>query len=230
MVLVYFIMAVTIILSFVTVYTQTKGYMGTRFLLKILSSFSFMIMAFVAIAVVGKVELWHILILTGLLFGLLGDVFLGTKGIVTERYIEPLLLFGLIFFLIGHIFYIYVFITIAQSFLLWLLILIIVLPIVVFGMIKIGVMNPKRATIPIYFYSLIIGLMLISAINYIVTTTFTAKSIVIIIGALLFTLSDLLLGIYNFGNIKEKTKARVAFVYMPSYFIAQTLFALTIAV
>lgn len=232
MIFVYVLMAVTAILSIITVILQTKGRFGLKFLIKGLASFAFMAMGFVALTIVDNIEIWQIGIILGLLFGLMGDVFLCTNGVVKDEYVQPLLLAGLLFFLTGHIIYIVVFLSLTGSFVYWLFAITVILLVVVSSLINTKVIQPKpkQAVVPIMIYTLIIGLMLSSAINYIIATNASTKSIIILIGAILFTLSDLLLGIYNFGNLDNKPAKKniIAFIYMPAYYIAQTLFVLSI--
>lgn len=228
MIIVYVLMALTIVLSIITVTLQTKAYLGMKFLIKSLASFSFMAMALAAIALLPKVEIWHICVIAALLFGLMGDIFLGTKGIVREEYIEPLLLAGLLFFLVGHIIYIIVFMTIINSYVIYLFAIVIVFPLIIYVLMKKNFIEPKKATLPIIMYSSIIALMFVAALNFIIATKGSTKGVLVFVGAVLFTLSDLLLVFYNFRDFGNNLliKNTIAFVYMPTYYVAQTLFVL----
>lgn len=232
MTVIFIFMALTIVLSIITVILQTKGHFGKKFVIKAIASFCFMIMGFTALTFVDKILTWHIGVLAGLLFGLMGDVFLATKGIVKGEYLQPMLLAGLLFFLTGHLVYIVVFLSLAGGFVYPLIAVLALLPTIVFILIKTKVIQPKpkAAIAPIMLYAVVIGLMLVSALNYIVLTKASTQGIIILIGAILFTLSDLLLGMYNFGNLDNRIslKNTIAFIYMPAYYIAQTLFALSI--
>ncbi|MDD4315647.1 MAG: lysoplasmalogenase [Clostridia bacterium] len=230
--IVYILMALAIALSITTVSFQNKGYLGVKFLLKALASFSFMAMGLAAVSMLPRIENWHVCVLAALLCGLMGDVFLSTRGIVKSEYVEPLLLAGMLFFLIGHIIYIIVFLSLAKSFIAWLAVFLAVIPIIIFLLIKRGAMSPSKAKLPVLVYSFIIGGMFLVALNYILKTRASAQAVIIFVGAILFMLSDLLLGFYNFGNFeKDSLKGHVvAFVYLPTYYIAQTLFALSMVI
>lgn len=228
MIIVYLLMALTIVLSLITVTLQTKEFLGMKFLIKALASFSFMAMSLAAIALLPKIEIWHICIIVGLLFGLMGDIFLGVKGIVKEEYIEPLFLAGLLFFLVGHIIYIIVFFSIASSYVWQLFAILVLFPIIMFVLIKKKAIQPGKASFPMIIYAGIIALMFVGALNYIIISKGTTKGIMIFVGAMLFTLSDLLLAFYNFKDFGNNLllKNTIAFTYMPAYFTAQTFFVL----
>lgn len=224
MIIIYILMALAISLSIVTVIIQTKGIIEIKFLIKSIASFCFLAMGIVAVWLADNLEIWHIAIVVALLCGLMGDIFLATDGLVKKEYLEPLLLVGLLFFLIGHVIYIIVYFSIADSFNLLFLIIVGIFPLIMFGIIKTKFMEPKKAILPIIIYSAIIGLMVATATNLFVGSSFSKQSTLIFIGALLFTCSDLLLAFYNFGNRKKCNI--LAYIYMPAYYIAQTLFVL----
>ncbi len=228
----FIFMAITIALAIATAYVQEKGLFGIKFLIKSLASFSFMIMGFIALFIARRVEVWHIGIMIGLLFGLMGDVFLATNGIVEERLMLPLQLGGVLFFLLGHIAYIVTFQSMIANFNLWFLLIFIAFPIIIYTLIKRGIIpcRPKKAIVPMIAYAIIIGAMFAWAINLLVDSQFSTQGIIIFIGAFLFTLSDMLLTFYYFCDFdgKKRRKNIIAFIYMPAYYIAQTLFALAI--
>lgn len=228
MLFVYMLMALTIALSITTVSFQNKGYLGVKFLLKALSSFGFMAMGLAAIALLPKVENLHICILAALLFGLLGDFFLSLRGIAKTEYVEPILLAGMLFFLLGHIIYVIVFLALAGGFIPWLAPLLLVIPLLVFLLMRTGAISPTMAKTPILIYSFIIGAMFVSALNFLLKIP-GPRSTAVFIGSILFMLSDLLLGFYNYGKFeKDSLKGNVvAFIYLPAYYIAQTLFVLS---
>jgi uncharacterized membrane protein YhhN len=231
MLFVYVLMAMTIALSITTVSFQNKGLLGVKFLLKALASFSFMAMGLAALALLEKVEPLHICIVAALLFGMLGDFFLSLRGIAKKEYVEPILLAGMLFFLIGHVIYIIVFLTLAKGFIVWLAAFLFVVPLGVYMLLKSGKISPDMPKPPILIYSLIIGAMFITALNFLLKAR-SAAAVVVFVGSILFMLSDLLLGFYNYGKFeKDSPKGNfIAFIYLPAYYVAQTLYVLSMVI
>lgn len=223
----FFIMAVTILLSFLTVTLQVKQFHAFRFISKCVASLGFMTMGILALSLQKTLETWHFAVIAALLLGLMGDVFLGTKDLIKEKHKDPLMLSGLLFFLFGHIVFIIVFFILAGDFFYWMISLLVIFPIAIFTLIKLKIINPKNAVVPILAYSLIIGAMAVFSLNYFIVSSGSARGIVVFIGALLFCLSDTLLTFFNFREFKqEKSKYILSYIYLPAYYTAQTLFVL----
>lgn len=226
---IYTVITITILLSFVTVTLQVQQKHSLRFISKCLASLGFMAAAFLALSTQNKVETWHFAIVAALLLGLMGDVFLGTKELIKKEFEDPLMLGGLIFFLLGHIAYILVFSLTAARFNYWMLALLAVFPIVIYSLIKFKAIEPGKASIPMIVYSLVIGAMAVAAINYL-AESLSLKGWLIFIGAVLFCLSDTLLAFYNFKSFKNPNNKQIlSYIYLPAYYTAQSLFALVLA-
>lgn len=231
MVGIYVFMGITIAFSIATAYAQEKGVFGIRFLIKCLASSSFMIMGFLALYKVKRIDVWQIGVIIGLLAGLIGDVFHATNGIVETKFTNPLQLSGVVFFWISHLIYVMAFNTLFRNFNSWFFIIIAGIPVIVYILIiKKKIPCHPQAIVPMLFYALIIALMLAIASNILLESKASTQGVIIFVGALLFVLSDLLLGFYYFFDFKDnkKEKSIVAFIYMPVYYIAHTLFALSI--
>lgn len=224
----YVLTAITVFLAGLTVFVQCKGLFGIKFLVKSLTSFGFLTIGLVAFFYLDHVEKWHIIMAIGLALGLMGDVFLASKGVVEDRYVEPLLLAGLVFFLLGHVAYISVFVILSEAFSYFTLIPVVACPILMFILMQLGVIIVKKEKIPILVYSAVLGLMLGQAVNYAVENTFSTRSTFFFVAAILFLFSDFMLTLFNFGKPKLKGSSLVTSFYMPSYYIAQCLFALAI--
>ena len=155
------------------------------------------------------------LILSGLLFSLLGDVFL----IFPKQHFAK----GLIAFLIGHIFYIIAFIV-STGFhcTVW-----IYLPIAIVGIIYLKNIVPYsgKTTLPLIIYVIIItimGWMALEGLNSIRTTgaLFAAS------GAVLFMISDSILAMNKF----RKSFHSAELIILSTYFIAQWFLAFSVIV
>lgn len=224
----YFFCALAVVLSIVTIIMQNKGLFGVKFLVKSLASFSFLTAGLIALLSPDTINKWQILIVVGLAFGLMGDIFLATKRVVKDELVDVLLLAGLIFFALGHVIYIAVFIILSGSYIYPLFALIAIFPIIMFLMIKKGAIAPGRAKIPILAYTVVIGVMLTLALSYMITSDFSVRGIVFFCAAVLFMASDTLLGFYNFGKEGVRFSDTISAIYMPFYYIAQALFAISI--
>lgn len=225
---IYLIAALTTALSLALVVLENKEQFAIKFVLKAVASLGFVMVGILAILNAEYFQNWHMFVLAALIVGMLGDIFLSTGNICKQgKDLDILNLVGMIFFLTGHIIYIFWLAKFVESFNWWLIIIPIILPFIVAMLVKFNVIKTGKATIPSIIYSAVIGLMLACAINAYMSSTLQALTIgkLILCGGILFSLSDSLLAYYNFGN---KPHIALKYVYMPSYYIAQILFALTI--
>lgn len=151
-------------------------------------------------------------ILLGLLFSFFGDVFLmqGKKEF----------LFGMVAFFFAHIFYIIAFNIPEMKFNIFLYGIIFIISLSYYIFLFPSLDNFK---IPVFLYMSVIGLMLYFAISYyLINDNILGK--LIVSGAILFTISDMVLAIRQF---KESFPFSAQLVYL-TYFPAQFLFASTI--
>lgn len=158
---------------------------------------------------------YKIFIVLGLLFSLLGDIFL----IYPEQHFKN----GLIAFLVGHVCYIIAFIvSTGFHFTFWLF-----LPIVVVGVVYARIILPysREMKIPIITYILIIALMVWMAIERLNSLP-TLGILLTAIGAILFMISDAVLALNKFR--KPFFSAEV--IILSTYFVAQWLLAVSVIV
>jgi len=152
------------------------------------------------------------LILLGLLLSFFGDVFL-MKG-------KKEFLFGMIAFFLAHIFYIIAFSVPEMKFNLFLYGIIFTISLSYYIFLFPSLDNLR---IPVFLYTAVISFMLYFAISYyLVNNDLLGK--LILSGAILFTISDMLLAIRQF---KSDFPFSSQLVYL-TYFPAQYLFCLTI--
>lgn len=158
---------------------------------------------------------YKIFIVLGLLFSLLGDIFL----IYPEQHFKK----GLIVFLIGHVCYIIAFtISTGFHFTLWIF-----LPVIVVGILYLRIILPYsgKMKIPIIVYITIILIMGWTAIERFHNDP-TLRTILPVIGAVLFMISDAVLALNKFKNSFFSAEL----IILTTYFTAQWLLAISIIV
>ncbi|MGL5646421.1 MAG: lysoplasmalogenase [Clostridium sp.] len=149
-----------------------------------------------------------------LIFGFIGDIFL-----IFDKN-KTLFLFGLIAFLIGHLFYILKFYTLINVSPFKLAYLPILIFIIIFAFLMFNCLKPNldNLKIPVVIYIFFICLMLGLAI----LNNFNSRhylSLIALVGALLFTISDSLLSISLF----KKAFKHYNFYIMLTYILGQLL-------
>ncbi|HHU56074.1 MAG TPA: hypothetical protein GXZ48_05250 [Acholeplasmataceae bacterium] len=187
-----------------------------KFVLKTITSLSFLVLGFYNY--INNHE--AIFIFLGLLFGFCGDIVLGLK----ERFSKNLcIMLGIIFFFIGHLFYLIVVIKgLKENFLYSLLFTFLL------SIIFIYFFNKKKYNFsklkPFCYLYLLISLLLFSfSLGNVVNKIDTFK-IVIALGVTFFVLSDLLLCHLYFKKQNNTIKLFNIFLY----YSAQILIALSI--
>ena len=220
----YIVVAVVVacILSVITAYLYIKYNYAKRIFFKILSSFAFVLLAVIVI-IHSNSGIYAYGILIALILGFLGDILLSLHPLLNEKDKELFNLSGLVAFLLGHFAYIAVFINIS-GFKLILLPFILIIPLVVLLMIRMKVINSKKASIPALMYSVIISAMLVTAINVFIYHAVN-NSFIILIAAILFVCSDLILTFYNFSKYRLQWMMPLCLIF---YYAAEIIFALSI--
>lgn len=181
------------------------------YILKPLTTFS--IISFALYLTGFELNHYAFLIFLGLAFSLLGDVFLMLKS---DKFMQ-----GLISFLIAHIFYIMAFLNASQI----SINLYAVIPIVLIGFGYLAVLLPKTGNlkIPVLIYALILQAMVITADMFYQTAN-TTGSLMVLIGAIWFMLSDSILAFARF--VKSFKLAQIS--VLSTYYIAQTCIVLSL--
>lgn len=162
------------------------------------------------------------LMLTGLGFGMLGDVLLECQHVFPEKK-SRFFVSGLGAFLLGHLFYIVLFLRLAP--LGWVQPITAVAVFAVLYMLKCRFkVEPGKMTVPVYLYAAIVSVMVGAALAATLWHTGPARPI-FITGALFFCISDALLAYLYFGPKKLPPLRAINVSY---YYAAQMLFALSI--
>ncbi|MEG1613408.1 MAG: lysoplasmalogenase [Clostridia bacterium] len=201
---------------------KRQAFIGMIF--KFVAAFSFM--AIVACSFFSSRANYNyfLFVFLGLLFGLGGDIFLGIKEIAPD-YKKKLIPIGILFFLIGHIFYIIAFLQMVGFNYVPLLIS---AGFAVFGGIMIYLLK-MQASLPLkiilILYYLLITYMASTA-GYFYVVTSSTGALLALIGSILFVISDSSLSQIYFTN--TKFKAHFGVIETATYFSAQILIALSV--
>jgi uncharacterized membrane protein YhhN len=158
---------------------------------------------------------YKIIIVSGLLFSLLGDTYL----IYPEKYFKK----GLIAFLLGHICYIIAFIVSSGTH----FTLYIFFPITIIGFLYLRSIMPYsgKMKIPIIIYVIIIAIMGWAAMERL-NSLHTVGSLIAVLGAVLFMISDGVLALNKF----KKPFYSAELIILATYFSAQWLLAVSVIV
>jgi len=195
-------------------------------LYKTLTSFLFVAVAFASFMVnpgTGVAE-FAMLIMMGLICGLIGDILLDLK----IMYKESSSLYqhgGMVAFLVGHLFYLAALIIYFGFN--WMPVLIaLALAIIIAGVSKfILKFNFAEHTINTYAYSFILSYMMTQACYAAITQGFTACTVLLAAGSILFLLSDLVLVMTYYDNKDSRPFIAVNHVL---YYAAEFTIALSI--
>ncbi len=155
---------------------------------------------------------YSLFILLALIFSFAGDIFL-----LKEKYF----LYGVVAFLVSHLFYFKAFINESGE-----INILLFLPVLFFSIgyfLTIRKSLKRKMIIPIGFYVTVISLMLWSALNLFLMNG-GEKALYILIAAILFTVSDSVLAWNKF--VKNFSFAQS--IILPTYYAAQLLFVLSV--
>lgn len=163
-------------------------------------------------------------ILLGLICGLLGDLVLALRPLQPKEKDKTIIVYGIMFFSLGHIFYLISLISYKEFGSLALILGIIMLT-VILAMSKILGFEMGKARIPTFIYTFLIFMMVGEAIYVGHLDNYSTFSTYLIFGAILFAISDLILSpIYYKGD----NRAFLVISNLLTYYAAQILIALSI--
>lgn len=195
-------------------------------LFKTLTSFLFMVVAFTSFLANPNqgVATYAMLIMMGLVCGLIGDIVLDLK----IMYKESSSLYqhgGMVSFLIGHLFYLAALIVYFGFS--WTPVVIALALAVIIGLVSKFVLkfNFAEHTIDTYAYSFFLSYMMTQACYAAITQGFTACTVLLAAGAVLFLLSDLVLVMTYYDNKDSRPFIVVNHVL---YYAAEYTIALSI--
>lgn len=186
---------------------------------------------FISIAIIGHYQnpanrLYFVLILFALMFGFCGDVFLGIKEIA-PTFKKKLIPVGAIYFLIGHVFYMFAFSSVKG----FEPLTIIAMPVgfaislIMIKALKMPLKGPVAIVLSIY-YGMLIWKVVFTA--WLVHADLSAANILCLVASALFFISDTCLAFLYFTPVKKKNPLVTA--ELSTYYPAQILFALSVLI
>ena len=195
------------------------------FMTKGLASFSFILIFVYAVLDqdVPRLTMISLFILLGLVSGLLGDLFLALRTLREKEENYQIINSGILCFSVGHIFYLAALLMLSNIHYLAFIVSFVMTLIVVVGS-KVLKFDMKISKYPSYFYSILIFLMIGQALGYYLWFSSTF-GLMILIGAILFGISDLILAPIYFKNDQRKF---VIVLNLSTYYLAQILIAFSI--
>lgn len=164
------------------------------------------------------------LFLLGLVCGLLGDLFLGLRPLRPKAENETIILFGISAFAIGHIFY-YIALVMVGGFTFWAIVFSAVVTVLFYFGSKALRFEMGKVMIPALLYSGLIFLMVGQAVFNTVGLGLSTYTGIVVAGAVLFAISDLILAPIYF---KGETRKGFVIANLSTYYAAQIMIALSV--
>lgn len=202
----YVVLGVGVIVSFIFCYQRRKGFSVNNLLFKSVSSLCYLLTAVFALINNKDAYTYGSLIIMGGALGLVGDILLDLKGIYKSE--EKIYLKGgFIFFLVGHIFY-----TCAIIYSLkikWWLVLIAAVVSVLIGIGTVLSANLMKVHYGAYrrivaVYVAFLAMTTVTSVISVFVSHFQKGYVLLMIGSVLFLLSDAVLSNTFFGRGKDK--------------------------
>lgn len=202
----YIVLGLGLVVSFVFCIERSKGFSLKNLLFKTTSSLCYLLTAVFALVENPSAVTFGSLIIFGGALGLCGDISLDLKGLYKKDQ-STYLRAGFIFFLVGHIFYTSA-ILYSISFKWWQIVVCLVVSILF------GFGNNASAKIMkvhfgayrkiVFVYVIFLAMTLVFGIAAAIISGFQKKFVVLGIGAISFTLSDVILSSTYFGKGWDK--------------------------
>jgi uncharacterized membrane protein YhhN len=228
MITLYITSGLSLIAATVAAYLFSQKKHTLRLIAKSLASLLFCATGLLAILMRASFSKYAIGVMTALILGLVGDIFLCLDSLIDDPKNSMLMNgIGLLAFLAGHVFFIIIF-MLEAPFKLWALSIIFVLPFLFFISHKSKFVKlPKAVLFPCLVYSMFLGLTVASTLSLYITAK-TLPHLLAFIAAIFFTISDSTLLIRSSSETNERKSSILMYVVLLSYYIAQNLFAITI--
>ena len=220
------IIIITSLLSLITAFLYSRQNISLRVSFKAISSTGYVFIGIFSLIFNHDISILYASgILLGLVFGLMGDMLLSLHPYLDSREGIQFNLAGMVCFILGHVMYIIVF-TIYVGFNTAHLPFLLILPLIMFILIKIKFINAGKYSFTLIVYCAIFNLMLVQGIYYhnIVRNFFSSMLLTAVV---LFIISDFLLALNNFTRKKCRYLMSFCLVF---YYSAQIIFATSLMV
>ena len=219
--MIYVLMAAGMILQALFIKVEHEEKYVAADILKGLASLMFVLIGYKAYMTTGNP--FNGKLLVGLVFGMIGDILLNLRYLIPKMN-QKIFLAGIVAFLIGHIMYLLALIPQAQHVWIWYCVIAGALVAAALLAYIFKTMEVKKAfTIFGVFYLGAVFIMTAIAIGIAVFTP-SRRAIIYAIGAVLFTLSDVVLIFNTFSGV---TKFSLRITNLTLYYIGQLLIALS---
>ncbi|MCR5267749.1 MAG: lysoplasmalogenase [Lachnospiraceae bacterium] len=219
---IYAFCAIGIILQAVFIVREHKKKYVSAVILKGLASLMFVFIGYLGYSLTSD-TLYTKMILLGLCFGALGDVLLNLR-FLSEKNGQKIFLIGILAFLIGHILYLVALIPQSDHLVASLIIgVVLAAALLIFIFCKLNV-KPAFKVFGVFYIGAVV-LMTTVAVGNLISAP-SKNRLLYAIGAVLFTISDIVLIFNTFGK-KSKFSLRItnlAFYYAGQLLIALSLF------
>ena len=226
--LMFWIFLILAICSATLFIVLSKGQRGLLSLaLKAIASFCFILLAMGAVYNKG-INLPYFLVVMGLVASLVGDVVLALPDMKEmQAKSHALTLVGGLSFAVAHCFYLAAMI-ILFGFRWWVILVAVALGLIFFfGNKIIGKLDYGKLTYGMPFYATFVSLVVAESIMAIINGSATV-AIMLVVGFVLFWLSDIVLMNIYFGNKTDKQKVNYYYFNLAFYYGAQILIALSL--
>lgn len=212
-------------------FCDVRGHRHREFVFKLLASLCFLCCGVIAILLNPENLEYGIFILCALIFGAIGDIMLCMdaffpKGSYDEGFFGVV---GTANFFVGHVIYLillYYYAPISQT--PHLLIALPVLPLIMLAVILSGKITlSKTKSFLMIFYFLVLGGTIIGGASFFLGNQSDA-GIIVLVATVLFTFSDILLGLKTYCPAAKIPPKVAPFFVMISYCSAQVLYGLSV--
>lgn len=221
----YIILILFFLLLFTLIYFTYKQKKNYAFIFKTATSILFILTGVISYIISPEDYYYFRLLIIGLLFSLFGDMFLALKVKQSDGSLNKYFLYGLISFSLTHIMYIAAFSHLGSFNVVDLLIALVLAFITISALKSNKNIDFKNMFLPASIYSFIICLMAFESIKLVFLLNFNLGTCLLLIGALLFIFSDIVLSFILFYSHPKKFLSAVNLItyYTGQFIIASTL-------
>jgi len=205
----FILSSVFILLFIVREYVAYKSYLPFKYFFTPLLTLMLVIMMILSITIHGA-DRFRLMIILSLLMALVADTLLMIEEI---NFLKN----GMIFFILGHVFYLGAF-CIDVSFKPWNLIVLTVISVLSIIYIRVLIKTAGKMLIPVIVYVLILDLMVYFAITRLNNGADTS-GVLAAAGAILFMISDFILSVNAFVKPIRNTTVYTWLLYAPAQFL-----------
>lgn len=224
--LAYYINLILFFISlFTLIYFTYKAKKNYAFIFKTITSILFISAGLISYIKSPGDYYYFALLIIGLFFSLFGDMFLALKVNHDDGSLNKYFLYGLVSFSLTHVLYVLAFSHLG-SFNILDLIVALILAFIAISILKSNKnIDFKDMFLPASMYAFIICLMTFESIKLLLLFNLNMATCLLLIGALLFILSDIVLSFILFNSNPKKFLSAINLI---TYYIGQVLIASTL--